>query len=224
MIQTSDLFKTLSRDPNRTYEHRATVAGVEYGNADITSLSISRAAYESFSIGNCCSATLNLTFYPTQSPPRMAQIVVDTRIRVGKQVTEYVPRGTFFINTRSEDGDLLSVEAFDAMPKAEAVYFGTGTWTDKTMQAVAAEIAQRMGIPLDPRTQINPAYMVRYPGDYTMREVLSYIAAAHGGNWIVTAENQLYLLPMFSAPTETDYIVDEWGDVLVLGGLRLKWR
>ena len=58
----------------------------------------------------------------------------------------------------------------------------------------------------------------------TMREVLSAIAAAHAGNWIVTAENKLLLLPLFSAPDETDYIVNEHGDAILIGGVRIRWR
>lgn len=224
MIRTSELYKRLVRDPNRVYEHRATVGGVVYDNSSIVNAKIKRMQYESFSVGNCCAATLNLSFIKAEDPPKMAEIVVESRIRVGDEASEYIPRGTFYINTREESDGVLTVEAFDAVPKLEGLYFSTGEWEDQSMLATAQEIAGRIGIEIDSRTTVSDTYMVRYPGDMTMREVLCAIAAAHAGNWIVTAENKLLLIPLFSAPNETDYIVDEHGDAILIGGVRIRWR
>lgn len=222
MLETSTLYQQLSRDPNHRYEHRVTIAGVPYGMDRITALRISRSLFSQVSVGNCCAATLQLTVCKQTDPPKMAEIVVESRVCVRDQTSEYLPRGTFYINTRKEADGLLTIEAFDAMPKAEAVYFTTGEWEDISMPACAAEIAERMGVTLDPRTVLHADYMVRFPGDMTMREALAYIAAAHGGNWSITPENRLHLTPLFSLPPETYYMVNEAGDSLLLGGM--KWK
>lgn len=36
-------------------------------------------------------------------------------------------------------------------------------------------------------------YKMEYPNDYTMREILGYIAAAHGGFWTMAGDGKLRL-------------------------------
>lgn len=79
-----------------------------------------------------------------------------------------------------------------------------------------------MGAQLAPRTAINPNYTIDYPAnEYTIRDELRYIAAAHAGNWIVTGEGRLYLVPLVSIPPETNYLVTEYGDAILFGGDRI---
>lgn len=73
---------------------------------------------------------------------------------------------------------------------------------------VAYEIAQRIGTELDERTVLDKGYMVQLPavssdgGDSdTLREVLGWIGAMYGGNWCITDEGKLRLVPI--VPTET---------------------
>ena len=69
---------------------------------------------------------------------------------------------------------------------------------------------------------LNANYTIDYPAnDYTVRNELCFIAAAHGGNWIITDENKLYLVPLLSAPAETNYLVEEYGDAITFGGDRI---
>ena len=42
-----------------------------------------------------------------------------------------------------------------------------------------------------------------------MSQVLGYIGACHGGNWIITEENLLRLVPLTTAPDETFHVIDE---------------
>lgn len=84
------------------------------------------------------------------------------------------------------------------------------------------EIAQIMQVQIDPRTRLNPEHTIDYPAnDYTLRDELRFIAAAHGGNWIVTGEGKLLLVPLLSAPPETNYLVTEYGDPITFGGVRI---
>ena len=109
------------------------------------------------------------------------------------------------------------------MLKAEQVFLAegdTGEWP-RTQTAVVAEICTRMGVELDSRTVLG-SYPVEYPNDFTMREILGYIAAAQGGNWIVTGAGKLLLIPLFgSMPSETSYLVTEDGDAIAMGDVRL---
>ena len=79
-----------------------------------------------------------------------------------------------------------------------------------------------MGVELDARTVINPNYNVDVPVDLNIRDVLCYIAAANGGNWIITAANKLLLVPLFSSmPAETYLLIADDGDRITFGGVRI---
>ena len=92
------------------------------------------------------------------------------------------------------------------------------------MPDVVADIASRMGVPVDPRTVINPAYTVGYPNDLTMREILGYIAAAHAGNFVITDAGALRLVPLYNPAVDHGpggYLVTEDGHPITFGGVRI---
>lgn len=118
------------------------------------------------------------------------------------------------------------MEAFDAMRKAERVWTPDQSLTfPMTAPNAVAEIARIMQVQVDPRTQLDPAYTIDYPAnDYTLRDELRFIAAAHAGNWVVTGEGKLLLVPLLSAPPETFYLVTEYGEPITFGGVRILVR
>lgn len=79
-----------------------------------------------------------------------------------------------------------------------------------------------MQVEIDSRTVLNPAYAIDHPANnYTIRDELCFIAAAHGGNWIMTGEGKLLLVPLLSIPEETSFLVTEYGSAITLGGVKL---
>ena len=89
------------------------------------------------------------------------------------------------------------------------------------MSPVASACAEKMGVEIDERTSISSAYEISYPTDYTCRELLQHIAAAHGGNWIITDAGKLRLVILGDLPDETSVLVDEYGNVITFGGVRI---
>lgn len=71
---------------------------------------------------------------------------------------------------------------------------------------LVADIASRIDVEVDSRTVINESYVIEYPNDYTMREILCHIAAAHAGNWIITADGKLLLVPAFYCNASRDIL------------------
>lgn len=132
----------------------------------------------------------------------------------------------FFTNRRSEEDGQWTVEAFDAMRKAERVWTPDQSLTfPMTAPNAVAEIARIMQVQVDPRTQLDPSYTIDYPAnDYTLRDELRFIAAAHAGNWVVTGEGKLLLVPLLSAPPETFYLVTEYGEPITFGGVKILVR
>lgn len=218
--QTSDLWKTLWRTKGTTREYGFDIAGKWYGPEDEVSHSVDSGLYEEFSIGNASTAQITLSLY-AGNIPRAAQIKRYIRLKNGSQVSEWLPKGVFFTNRRAEDGGYWTIEAYDCMRKAETVWTPDQSLVfPMTMPAAVNEFARIMQTEVDPRTKLNPAYTIGYPAnDYTIRDELRYIAAAHAGNWIITDEGKLLLVPLFSTPEETSCLVTEYGSAIILGGV-----
>lgn len=232
MHSVSDLWRQLLANPMHQAETKLTIAGVDYGHDNITrkSLQIYGGLYSTFGIGSCCARQIDFEIYPQGTIPRQAKIRVFTRLTLGTQASEWIPKGEFFFSTRKLDRvtGVLSVHGYDAMLKAEETWLDSSydaeNWPMPAADAVA-DIAQRMGVEVDSRTQLNATFPVQYPvdeaGDMTMREALSRIAVANAGNWIITDEGKLLLVGLNSMPEETNYLIDETGSAITFGGVRI---
>lgn len=228
--KTSELWKILWRTRGTTREYKFDIAGTVYGPDVEVTHSVDGGLYEQFGIGGAATAKLTISLF-AETIPRSAVIKRYIRLRNGEQASEWRPKGVFFTNRRSEEDGYWTVEAFDAMRKAERPWEPDQSLSfPLSMPAAVREFARLMGVEIDPRTQLNPAYTIDYPasdpesdtGDYySIRQELQWIAAAHGGNWIITDEGKLLLVPLLSIPEETNYLVTEYGGAITLGGVRI---
>lgn len=232
MHTVSDLWQQMLADPAHAVEAKLKIAGVEYGEDQIVrkSLVVYGGLYSTFGIGNCCARQIEFEIYPQGTIPRQAKIEVYMRLRLGKQVSEWIPKGVFFFSTRKTDRvtGVLSVHGYDAMLKAEETWLDSSydakTWPMPAATAVA-DIAARMGVAVDSRTVLDAAFPMQYPvddkGDMTMREALGRIAVANAGNWTITDEGKLLLVGLNSMPAETHYLITETGRAITFGGVRI---
>lgn len=203
------------------FQYKFDIAGTEYGMYDVSAAKQESPLLDKLSVGNTCSAELDITFWPKSDIPRMAKIVPYVQLDDGT----WYQMGVFYTDTRAQKGDQLNILAYDGMMKADVVWVPDQTLEfPMTMPAAVNTIAGLMGVEVDNRTVLNSAYSIDYPAnDWTWRDVLGFIAAAHGGNWIMTNEGKLLLVPLFaSMPEETSYLVDENGDAILFGGSRIK--
>lgn len=232
MHSVSDLWRTLLASPGHRKEVKLVIAGVTYGEDKIVdaSLRIDGGLYSDFGIGSCCARQIDFEIYPQGTIPRQAKIEVYMRLRLGEQVSEWIPKGVFFFSTRKTDRitGVLSVHGYDAMLKAEETWLDSNydakTWPMPAATA-AADIAARMGVAVDSRTVLDAAFPMQYPvddkGDMTMREALGRIAVANAGNWTITDEGKLLLVGLNSMPAETHYLITETGSAITFGGVRI---
>ena len=64
--------------------------------------------------------------------------------------------------------------------------------------------------------------MIEYPtNNRQIRDELAAIAAAHGGNFIMSDVGELLLAPLISIPEKTKYLVTEHGSAITFGGVRI---
>ena len=232
MHTVSDLWQQMLADPAHAVEAKLKIAGVEYGEDKIVrkSLMVYGGLYSTFGIGNCCARQIEFEIYPQGDIPRQAKIEVFMRLVLGEQVSEWIPKGVFFISTRKtvRVTGVLSVHGYDAMLKAEEIWLDSSydakTWPMPAATAVA-DIAARMGVEVDSRTVLDEAFPMQYPvddkGDMTMREALGRIAVANAGNWTITDEGKLLLVGLNSMPAETHYLITETGSAITFGGVRI---
>lgn len=206
------------------------IAGVEYTEKDIVSCSASGGLFQNPSIGNCASRQLQFKIIPKGEIPRQAEVKVFVRLVLGDTVSEWIPKGVFYFSTRKLDSEsnVLSVNAYDAMLKTEQIWltddYDDAPWPMPQSDAVA-DIASRIGVEVDGRTVLSSEFPVAYPtdenGDFTMREVLAYIAVANAGNWIITDAGKLRLIGFADVLDETSYLITEYGDAITFGGMRI---
>ncbi len=210
MHSVSELWGTLFADGAHRTETKLVIAGTEYGEDRLVqqSVRIDGALYSTFGVGNCCARQIEFSLYPQGTIPRQAKIEAYVRLTLGTQASEWIKKGEFFFSTRKTDyaTGVLRVRGYDAMLKAEETWLDASydekTWPMPAATAVA-DIAARMGVEVDARTQLSDAFPVPYPadeeGDMTMREVLARIAVANAGNWIISDEGKLLLVGLNAA-------------------------
>lgn len=220
------------------FETRVIINNVVYQQSQIMDLRIEFRAFseEQPTVGSCLSAELTLKMLkPSATIPRMALIRPQVRVCNGTGAahqSEWIPQGYFYIDTREEsknDDDLpvISFHCYDTMLKSEAMYPSTESAWPKTDIAVVKEIAYYLGLQtsrtgtagVDARTiaLMTSGYQISAPAGYTMRETLANIASMYAGNWVVSMENKLLLIPINGIPEETSLLVDESGNIIIWG-------
>lgn len=235
MITVSDTWNELLLAPNHYYETRARIDGTYYGQDTLISVKTDLKMFstEQPSVGGCLSGELTLSMLkPSAIISRMAKIELFARIRAGSSYAEWIPQGVFYIDTRettnNDDGlPVLTIHAYDTMLKAEQMFPSTtGGWPKSDLDVVKL-IAYYLGLQptstgtagVDPRTiaLMTNGYSISMPGGYTLREALGNIAAMYAGNWVISLENKLLLIPINGIPEETSLIVDESGNIITFG-------
>lgn len=228
MHTTSALYQRLFRDPHHRKEMRVRIAGEDYGQDRIVSLETSGGVFDQPDIGGCASRQIDLTLRQPGEIPRSAEIRAFVRLMLEDEASEWIPKGVFYISTRRLDTrtGFLELHGFDAMRRAGEVWDidPHANWPMSGQEAVA-DIAAQMGVEVDPRTALSGAFPVDYPvdedGDLAMADVLEGIAVSEAGNWIISDEGKLLLLRLGDIPPETNYLVDESGDAITFGGVRI---
>ena len=247
MQTTSATWKALLAGGSAWLEYRATIAGAVY--TEISAPVINRALTQGgLTVGNAISATCNLSIRTDDTIPRSAQTVIEARLTDGPTTSEWLALGTYYIARRTKDPvtGLLTLECYDALLKAnaDAVFVAALVTADgepivtvngealcyvaspfpMSMTAAAQLIAGALGVQIDARTtlQSGEAYVLQQPEDgATLRDLLSVIAEANGGNWIITPQNKLRLVPVISASgaaSATENVIDVTG---VVGGMNV---
>jgi len=203
-----------------------------YGEDILMGVSTSRQVFSNDkpAVGCCVAGEIDVELLkPAGELPRMAQLVPYVRLTNGTEYSEWIQKGVYFVDTRSSNKDdsgmeILTLHGYDAMMKAEQDYTGTSLSWPNTDLAVVQDIANLMGVQVEPETveKLSKGYAVQFPAGYTCREVLGYIAAMYAGSFIMSDLGELKLVQLNGVPKETRYLLDSTGYVITFGGTRIK--
>ena len=220
-----------------------TGAYTSYREDSIISLKISRSMFKDGpAVGCCVSGKLEAVLYiPSESIIRNAKIIPFVRNAGGS----WVQKSTFFVYTRQIDHitGVVSIIAYDAIYKAEAPMITSGevgSWPRSDV-ACMQEIASRTGAAIDSSSiaSMDRGYMIQFPGSVvadengtvdrrqdgvtTMREIAGYVASMYAANWVIDNAGNWRLIFLGDIPPYQleDLLVDELGNAIVIGGVRI---
>ncbi|MBR2132909.1 MAG: hypothetical protein IJ955_10335 [Oscillospiraceae bacterium] len=234
MQETSELYQQLLCTPGHYKEIALEVAGELYLEDRISFLSTYSKLFSGDQPKTGCAVAreLRATLRNPGTISETARLVPMFRLRYADMASEWIRKGIYYIYTRSVNtkGNTVSIFAFDAMLHADQVWVPRQSLTfPMSMRAAVEEMAQLMSvdpdcpIELDNPDDISVARVVDYPAnDWTCRNILQFIAAAHGGNFVVTDLGKLRLCRLGDCPPETFDLVDSYGRAIVVGGVRIR--
>ncbi|MCF0123017.1 MAG: hypothetical protein HUJ67_02780 [Ruminiclostridium sp.] len=194
----------------------ASGADAGYGENMLISVAINQGMFDNTPIlGKCVSAELEVEMYaPEMNIPRMAMVRAFCRACNEEKKSGWLDKGTYYIDTRKTDEDLngdrrLTLHCYDAMLKTEQAYVWNLTAGATDVQVVG-DIAGQLQWTVDARTwEIMTAgyqIMSEQIGQYTMREILGYIAGMYAGCFIISPGGELRLVQLTTVPGETNYL------------------
>lgn len=194
-----------------------------YGEDRLIRLAINNAMFTGTpSLGKAVAGEVDVEMIePLGNIPRMAAIRAYCRIFNNSLKSDWIEQGTYYIDTREirqnfHGENVLKLHGFDAMLMTEQAY----VW-DLTAPAtdidVVRDIAAQLQLDVDERTVdiMTKGYTIEseQTGQYTMREILGYLAGAYAGSFIMSPQNELRLVQLITPPSETNYLATIEGSV-----------
>lgn len=238
MQNTSALYKQIVADNNHWFETKLNIANNNNGyyelfEYNIKQVSVNVAAFpdETPSVGNALSSQIEVELYGNYDIPKRAEIKayirVARKVQNGVQSSEWIPKGTFYTDTRSFSANnaviaVTSLSGFDALILTDQDYPDTEhDWPYYDIHVVQ-EIASTIGVTVDSRTIgfLTSRYSINLPSGYTMRETLQNIAALYGGNFVMTDSNTLLFVPLYGLDPDITgyYLADRDGTTALMMG------
>lgn len=247
-MRTDNIWQSVYESGKYSFEPKLRIyTGVGDAYNEISTISapkINRSSNNAcLSIGNVNSASLSVSIL--QDPdnpipiPTGAKVEVYGRLIGEANTTDWLTFGTYWIDSRKQEHNgLLTISCYDGLQRANQVF----DWADyydwindpenpkqESMYNTTIYIASRMGIQIDNNSKAiaqGTDYDYGPTTDMKMSDALKQIAICNGGNWVMTEDNTLKLLPLFNADESTQAItvitgIYTQGDSITVSGVTL---
>ena len=193
MYNVSELFKQYIAQPDREFETRAIIGGVIYNNDEIIEFDVDDSVIPSddLVVGTVICARLAISIRTQGIIPTNARIEPEVRLKGTGGYSEWVPLGKFYIDNRGHQNGVWKFTCYDKLIITEQTFESALNYPN-TMQAAFNEILGQLGLEADASVVINPAYLIPYKDeDITIREMVGYIAGAHGASVKLTKDEKM---------------------------------
>ena len=177
MYNVSDNFNTLASSNNRTVSCKITINGTDIDPGLIVNLKFKEASSSgsNISLGEAISNVIELQIYKTDIQLKGAEI----KPYISFDGEEYCPLGIFYASEINKDKTYINITAYDKMAFLNEKYVPTVTFPCSA-NTVIRDIANQYGFK---PVNINYATLINeLDTEYTVREMIGYIAGKHGTN------------------------------------------
>lgn len=199
-----------------------------YGESMLISVSTKNQLFATPGVGNTCAGEIDVEMLaPAANIAVRSRVVPYVRaVEDGGQerASEWLQKGVYYVDDRSKEDignrTKLTLHGVDAMLFAEADFPDN---VDHDWPApdylVVYDIEEALGAVFDDHAYeiIQNGYQIQWPQGYSCREVLGYIGALYGGNWVVGDRGELTLITIGDLPKETRYLIDKNGNYITFG-------
>ena len=191
MYSVSSLFQNLIKLPNREFDIKALVNDVEYGADSIVEFTIDEAITEGddFAIGSAIPSRMDIHFKTVDEFPSNAEIKPFIKLK-GNTDTEWMPVGVFYIDSRKFENDVWKFTCYDKLMQANQPW-ETSLMLPAPMRDVIDEICETLGVKLCADTVIKHYEVPLMTHNFTIRQVIGYIAACHAANAKINKDGEL---------------------------------
>lgn len=197
MHQTSELYQEIVADRFHRVECKLLIDGVEYGENALVSVETENNLFaeEAPSCGNAVSGTITAKLRTPNTIIRTkARMELFARVTSGGLTSEWIPKGVYFLDTREKqkakngEDTIIVLDGFDAILMGEQEYAPTGNWP-KSDAEVLDEMCWILGV--ECAWQPDNNFPIQKPTGYSVREIIGYIAAMHGGSATIDDNGKL---------------------------------
>ena len=240
MQEVSELYNQITAKTNHWFETilvigelgNQSISDAGYGESHLFSIRTSHRVFNQDypTVGSAISGEIDIEMIdPGITIPKRGKLRPYVRATDGTQVSEWIPKGVYYVDTRevtrNSDGlDVLTIHGYDDILKLEVDY-PSDSQHDYPMTDIdmVEFLADGIGVELDERTEdaMNKGYQFPVMTGYSSREVLGIIAASYGGNFVMSDEGKLLLITLGSLPKDTNFLIDEIGNRILIGEDRI---
>ena len=194
MHDVSALYREILEEPDHYKEIRAVIGLREQ---TVVNWSIIASVNESVAVGGTSARQLYLDIIPNGFIADSAPVSISVRLssKDGKRKSEWIPKGTYLIDTMSTDMEtgVMSIFGFDFMMKTEQPFLQDGETASgwpKTPTQVMSRICAAIGVSLDSRTHLNDAFTVPFPTKKSLEDNAAD-SAANGPPYILNTDTKI---------------------------------
>ena len=122
-----------------------------------------------------------------------------------------MPLGKYYVDTRGYQNNVWTFTCFDKLILSQQTFVSALTYP-ASIAAVFTELRGQLGLTADASVVIDPSYTIPYKDlEITMREMLGYIASAHGASVRLTKDTEQISFVKFKPnATRTNILASEY--------------